>query len=147
MEKPKKLRGFVNFYLVNRSNKPEYCSLALLIIVYKFVTKEMNINYHTGTDSLMKLPGKEEPLRIFATWGDRSGEIDLIWDPVRFAASYIIQQQCGRYSNKWKVVDLVTRSSYTAAGLKRGRTYWFRVAPMKFKTKAIWSEPVKIKVT
>lgn len=105
----------------------------------------MIYNYQTGTDRFMKLPEKDEPLSLFATGGDRAGEIDLIWEPVKYTASYIIQQKCGRESNNWKVVDIVTRSSYTAAGLKSGKVYMFRVAPMKNKANKTWSLQVKIK--
>ncbi len=105
----------------------------------------MIFSCQTGFDHKMKIPQTESPLNIYATSGDRSGEIDLIWDPVKYAAAYVIQMQCGRESSKWKVVDLVTRSSYTAGGLKSGRVYRFRVAPMKNKANKTWSQQVKIK--
>jgi len=83
---------------------------------------------------------------IFATAGDLKGEIDLFWEPVRGANTYVIQRSSARKENiRWNQVDIVDKSSYTVTGLKTGCKYWFRVAPVSSKGQGLWSTPVQKK--
>lgn len=74
---------------------------------------------------------KTEPDNLAAAKGSSKGEINLQWDPVENAASYIIE-----YSNwsgissgaKWKILDIVSDSRYTVRNLKSNRNYLFRIA-------------------
>ncbi len=94
-------------------------------------------------DSHLKAAKYTKKITVFATEGDRKGEIDLIWQPVPGAASYMIQVRTGKsLESRWKEIDIVSRSRYTSAGLKSRTTYSFRIAPLGTKGITIWSEPV-----
>jgi hypothetical protein len=83
------------------------------------------------------------PVCLTATSGDLDGEIDLIWEPVEGANSYVIE--INRSNNKpdgWIQEDVITKSSYTASRLKSGHKYWFRVSAAGSKGQSSWSEPV-----
>lgn len=81
--------------------------------------------------------------RLHAVPGDNSGEVDLIWQPVKEAGSYIVQVSASPVNEKsWKHADIVTRSKYTITGLKCGRKYNFRIAAITSKGQQCWSEPV-----
>lgn len=83
---------------------------------------------------------------LHAVSGDNEGEIDLIWQPVKNAASYVIQvsqfQNNKISKDKWKHADIVTRSKYTIAGLKSGKQYKFRIAAITSIGQHSWSDPV-----
>lgn len=93
----------------------------------------------------MRLKQEAELLTVFATGGDRAGEVDLIWEPAKNTGTYMVQVQKGRDNAGWKVIDIVTRSSYTAAGLKSRKIYRFRIAPLIRSIPGTWSAPVTIK--
>jgi hypothetical protein len=84
------------------------------------------------------------PQQLSAASGDRSGEIDLVWEPVEGAGTYIIQKSSGR--NMWIQEDILSRTNCTISRLKSGRKYWFRVAAVNVKGQGPWSEPVQKKV-
>jgi hypothetical protein len=87
------------------------------------------------------------PENLTATAGDLDGEIDLIWEPVEKANSYIIQ--CSRSDKgpgEWIQEDVVSKSSHTVSRLKSGRNYWFRVAAAGSKGQGLWCKPVNKKV-
>jgi hypothetical protein len=78
---------------------------------------------------------------IAATSGDMEGEIELIWEPVKGANTYIIQKCYENSRNtKWEQVDIVDRSSCTISKLKSGKKYKFRVAAVKAKRQGPWSD-------
>jgi hypothetical protein len=69
------------------------------------------------------------PTGLTATAGDRDGEIDLSWDTVRGARSYIIERSPDPPTDSsWTHAGVSTRSSTTIEGLTSGTRYWFRVA-------------------
>ena len=83
------------------------------------------------------------PQSLTATSGDSDGEIDLAWEPVEGANTYVIQR-CSEFKKpvRWINEDIVSKSSYTVTKLKSGHTYWFRVAAVGRKGQSPWSEPV-----
>ena len=69
------------------------------------------------------------PEGFTATAGDHDGEIDLSWDPVAGAKSYVIEKSPDpAASNTWTHGGVSTRSNFTVNGLNSGSRYWFRVA-------------------
>lgn len=96
-----------------------------------------------NSNSLPDTSESSGKIRVFATAGDRCGEIDLIWQPHQKATAYLLQVLKGNSRNgRWRDIDIVTRSSYTAAGLKSRSIYSFRVAPLGFEGLGIWSVAV-----
>jgi hypothetical protein len=90
----------------------------------------------------------EPEISLHAASGDKPGEIELLWQPVKNAKSYVIQISQGNSEKKnWKHADIVTRSKYTAAGLKSGRYYSFRIAPITENGQQDWSEFVTQKAS
>jgi hypothetical protein len=95
------------------------------------ITEEMKISY----------PGS-----LNATSGDTEGEIDLIWEPVKGADTYLIQKSSDpKNPLKWIHEDIVAKSSYTVTKLRSRHKYWFRVAAVGRKGQGPWSEPVQKK--
>jgi hypothetical protein len=94
--------------------------------------------------SVIRRTSLSPPLSLSATSGDTNGEIDLIWEPVSGANTYVIQK--GNDSNRpvrWMHEDIVAKSSCTVTKLKSGRVYWFRVAAVGVGGQGTWSEPVR----
>ncbi len=80
---------------------------------------------------------------LYATTGDQDGEINLQWDAVNFAYSYVIQLSYAETKkNTWKHIDIVNDSGYIVKGLKPERTYAFRIAVVGKNGQGAWSEPV-----
>ncbi len=103
-------------------------------------TKNRESNIRNKTYSVL-------PLTVFAVAGDLKGEIDLFWEPIRSANTYVIQRSSARKEHiRWNQVDIIDKSSYTVTGLKTGHKYWFRVAPVSSKGQGLWSTPVQKKV-
>ena len=44
---------------------------------------------------------------------------------------------------KWTQMDFAAKSSYTAARLKSGRKYWFRIAAISNQGRGLWSNTVQ----
>jgi len=87
------------------------------------------------------------PLSLTAMSGDSNGEIDLIWEPVYGARSYVVQRSIKiTEPGRWTQEDIITKSSYTVSKLKSGQKYWFRVAAVGSSGQGPWSEPVQKKV-
>jgi hypothetical protein len=80
---------------------------------------------------------------ISAAKGDVYGEIDLIWDAIDEADSYVIEYCEGRGKSKWNLVDITDESKYTIKGLKRKKTYLFRVAAVDSQKQGPWSETIE----
>lgn len=74
--------------------------------------------------------------KLHASKGDMKGEIDLVWNPVDGAASYVIQVN-GK--SEWKHADIVTKSHCTITGLRSNHSYKFRAAPLSGSNQAEWS--------
>lgn len=82
------------------------------------------------------------PLGLIATVGDIDGELDLDWDSVRGANSYVIQKSPDPITpTSWQQAAIVTKSKGTVTGLTSGTKYWFRVAAVGTAGQGPWSDP------
>ena len=66
---------------------------------------------------------------LSAARGDSKGEINLQWDSVKNAVSYIIEIADSNISKdiKWKVLDIISDPRYTVRNLKSNKNYFFRI--------------------
>ncbi len=85
--------------------------------------------------------------KLYASKGDFRGEIDLVWDPVENASGYVIQVSKLNGQEKWKQVDIVTKSHCTITGLRPSQTYRIRAASISNSTQNEWSEITTEKAT
>ena len=86
------------------------------------------------------------PVFLSAASGDIGGEINLIWEPVPNANSYIIQKSTGSFKQaRWVNLDIVAKSSHTVSRLISGHYYRFRVAAVTVAGRSNWSNLVKKK--
>ena len=82
------------------------------------------------------------PTGLLATAGEHDGEIDLQWDKVSRARSYVVQQSPDPPTDtSWTQRAIVVRAGTTIAGLTPGTKYWFRVAAVGPKGQSGWSDP------
>lgn len=82
------------------------------------------------------------PGDLAATASDHDGELDLTWDSVNGAKSYVIEKSGDPVGpNTWAHAGVSTRSNYTAKGLSSGTRYWFRVAAINVVGQGGWSDP------
>ena len=67
---------------------------------------------------------------LSAAKGDSKGEINLQWDSVGKADSYIIEiAKSGDFKDiNWKILDIISDSRYTVRNLRSNTEYFFRVA-------------------
>jgi len=97
----------------------------------------------TQIKSRKNITFKKKEIVLHAAPGLNSGEIELLWQPLADSPSYIVQVNMFTGSDRtWKHADIVTRTRYTAAGLKSGKKYSFRVAPVTQAGQQEWSMPV-----
>lgn len=80
------------------------------------------------------------PSNLRATMGDATGEIDLQWDAIYGAVSYIIE--CREYNpaTGWSQIKLQKQSKFTATGLVSGKMYAFRVRALGPLGEGPWSD-------
>ncbi len=83
---------------------------------------------------------------LSAANGDVKNEVDLNWDGMEIADSYVIEYKVESLKDKWVLVDIINESKYTIKGLKQNKMYLFRVAAVNSKMQGPWSEPVSKKV-
>lgn len=84
----------------------------------------------------------QQPQALTPTAADHDGEIDLSWDRVQGARSYVIQQSGDPVTpTSWSYRGVSTKSSFTAAGLTSGTRFWFRVAAINSNGQGGWSDP------
>lgn len=82
------------------------------------------------------------PANLSPTEGDHEAEIDLSWNRVKGARSYIIQHSADPPTDtSWTQIQVVTTSSATISGLTRGAKHWFRVAAVGPNGQSGWSDP------
>lgn len=83
-----------------------------------------------------------QPQALTASAGDRDGELDLTWDKVTGAKSYVIEKSDDPPTETgWSHTGVSTRSSFTVTGLRSGTRYWFRVAAINANGQSGWSDP------
>ena len=86
--------------------------------------------------------GLDLPASLAATAGDHEGEIDLQWDKVARARSYVIEMSADPPTNSsWQHKTVSTKSRATIEGLTSGTKYWFRVAAVGSNGQSGWSDP------
>lgn len=95
-----------------------------------------------GARTVAHLPTAPEGLH--ATMGDRPGRIDMAWDGMTNARSYVVEMSSDQGSpENWKQLLLVARSSCTIKDMESGTKYWFRVAAVGTAGQGPWSGPVQ----
>lgn len=83
-----------------------------------------------------------QPQSLTPSAGDHDGEIDLSWEPVSGAKSYVVERSVDPPTPASYAHDaVVTKSKHTAAGLTSGTRYWFRVAAVNNNGQSGWSDP------
>jgi hypothetical protein len=83
-----------------------------------------------------------QPAALSATGGDHDGTMDLSWDPVVDAASYVIEMSTDPVTaTSWKHQGVSTRSTFTVTALPSGARIWFRVAAVNANGQSPWSDP------
>jgi phosphodiesterase/alkaline phosphatase D-like protein len=82
------------------------------------------------------------PQALTPTAGDHDGEVDLSWDTVSRAKSYIIEKSADPpTATSWQHAGVSPRSTFTVTGLTPGTRYWFRVAAVSTGGQSGWSDP------
>jgi hypothetical protein len=82
------------------------------------------------------------PAALSATAGDHEGEVDLSWDPVTQARSYVIEQSPDPpTATSWAHAGIAMKSSTTIKNLNSGTRYWWRVAAVGTAGQSGWSDP------
>jgi len=93
----------------------------------------------------MELTGMQiEAKDIHASNGGLSGEINLQWDSVKYALYYLIQKSSNSTSG-WKHLDITDEPFYMIKGLRTGRKYYFRIAPVFKQGQGKWSNYISKK--
>jgi len=83
-----------------------------------------------------------QPAALSATAGNHEGEIDLAWDTVNGARSYVIEKSGDPPTvTSWGNSGVSTKSRATLNGLTPGTRYWFRVAAVGTGGQSGWSDP------
>lgn len=80
-------------------------------------------------------------LCVSATEGDHEREIDLSWDTVKGAKSYIERSPDPPTATSWMHETVSLKSTATVGGLVSGTRYWFRVAAVMSSGQSGWSDP------
>jgi hypothetical protein len=80
---------------------------------------------------------------VIATIGDSAGEIDLTWDKVTGAKSYVVETALSTMDPlEWKHMVVSTRSKAEVGTLKTGTSYHIRVAAVGSAGQGPWSDPI-----
>ncbi|MFL6334049.1 MAG: fibronectin type III domain-containing protein [Pyrinomonadaceae bacterium] len=79
------------------------------------------------------------PETLSATTGNHEGEIELSWDTVRGARSYVVERTTDPQTGPWTQAGVSPRSSLIIEGLESGKRYYFRVAAVTLNGQSPWS--------
>ena len=80
------------------------------------------------------------PETLTATTGNHDGEIELSWDAVRGARSYVVERTTNpQEASSWTQAGVSPRSSLIVEGLDSGTRYYFRVAAVTLNGQSPWS--------
>lgn len=80
------------------------------------------------------------PANLVATMGDLEGEVDVAWNRVRGAASYIIECKLYNDPGAWQQAKISNKSRSTVNGLLSGKKYSFRVRAVGPLGEGAWSD-------
>jgi len=81
------------------------------------------------------------PTGFTSTTGDSDREIDLGWNSVLHAQSYVVERSTAAPPNAvWEHQLTTTKSKVTIENLTSGTRYWFRVAAVGTKGQSGWSD-------
>lgn len=104
--------------------------------------KIRGVGLDTRTVSTSSSDTVTAPASLTATAGDHDGEIDLHWDKVNRARSYVIEMSADPPTNtSWQHKAVSLKSQATIEGLTSGTKYWFRVAAVSTNGQSGWSDP------
>jgi hypothetical protein len=82
------------------------------------------------------------PAALEATASDYDGQIDLRWERVEKAKSYLIEKSPDPPTGtSWSQAAVVTKARASVSGLTSGTKYWFRVAAVTTSGQSAWSDP------
>jgi hypothetical protein len=82
------------------------------------------------------------PTGLTASEGDHDATLDLHYDRVKGAKSYVIEQSLDPpTATSWAHAAVSSKSSVTISGLVSGTRYWFRVAAVTSSGQSGWSDP------
>lgn len=105
----------------------------------KILSAGVNVKSATASSSASEMAA---PIGLSASAGDHEGEIDLIWDKVKGAKSYVIERSPDPpTATSWAHEAVAVKSSATVNGLMSGTRYWFRVAAVTSAGQSGWSDP------
>jgi hypothetical protein len=79
------------------------------------------------------------PETLTATTGNHEGEVELSWDAVRGARSYVVERTTDPQTAPWTHAGVSPRSSLIIEGLESGKRYYFRVAAITLNGQSPWS--------
>ena len=79
------------------------------------------------------------PGTLTTTTGNDGGEIELSWDAIRNARSYIVECATDPQTGPWTMAGVGPRSSLVVEGLESGKRYYFRVAAVTLNGQSPWS--------
>lgn len=79
------------------------------------------------------------PETLTATTGNHEGEVELSWDTVRGARSYVVERSTDPQAASWTPSGVSPRSSLIVEGLDSGKRYYFRVAAITLNGQSPWS--------
>jgi hypothetical protein len=79
------------------------------------------------------------PETLTATTGNHDGEVELSWDTVRGARSYVVERTTDPQAGPWTPAGVSPRSSLIVEELESGKRYYFRVAAVTLNGQSPWS--------
>jgi hypothetical protein len=84
-----------------------------------------------------------QAIELSASSGERPGEVDLVWDPVRGADGYEVEctDDIGA-EGPWVQCAVASESRVTVKDLRAHHRYWFRVRAIGEKGEGDWSDAV-----
>jgi hypothetical protein len=105
-------------------------------------TKIKNAGMDTKSTRSSTSAGLAAPAALAASAGDHEGEIDLHWDKVDKARSYVIEKSADPPTAiSWQHCAVSLKSRAIVEGLTSGTKYWFRVAAVGTNGQSGWSDP------
>lgn len=82
------------------------------------------------------------PTALSTSEGSHEGEVNLKWDKVKGAKSYVIERATDpQVATSWVHAAVSLKASATIRGLTSGTRYWFRVAAVTTGGQSGWSDP------